>query len=1140
MTRLIGGGILFSRVPVVVLGAAMLCAGTARAEAEYEYARALIERDDPAFRTTDLVEHLIKQLEAIPGSRSDAKLIHAELDRHEARQASVARRATLLSDADKLYAELLAGPKTYAHYAVAEREAGLLNMETARALRKSAEEEPARRDEYLRNAAALFAKIAAGHKAESERQQPAFDAAYRAITKWIDTNDPDAEGKAVPAPLLTAYGKAFDAWIDPDQRYVAALVEQLDCMSDSDPARKTFSAEILTFCEKRSTDIRLANQEAATSWYTMMQGKVYAALLDEKEADAHWTEAAGAPVLKKAILRDRIRLKMKLQHYAEVVKLVEDQDGDLAQMISDDAGKEILETYTRAMTRVPDATPEDYERAIRALQALIEHESAPGITTAWSGQFSVAMSEIFTAARGKHMLPALRPAEWYSSATGFVLQADRAYLRYTELQRTDADHARPQFEKATAAYEDAAECLRRAITAAHAATPAVRLNIEPKAWMQLGRCYVRMQDFPEALVAYKAFQTLYQARNRTWLPDPAKAEARAFYSRQVNAALGEVDAMMQRLPASIAYVSERLRERHIPQPENDGPTTDSEFRPAQSKFSIALQLAETGRAQTAHDPALAADTFAEAAKDFEKAAELFKAVKSSSHDYEPALYKIAGALTHLQNLYAVERMRDVKPADAKLKSSEYAQQALDALQRYEDYIAKTAAATESAGTERANRAGALMLTRSQLCNATGAWEHALQHAEDYLSWAKANSAPPEGIDAALFNKFRALVELSAAQSAPDQDKFLSEASETMLAWRSRKPDGDATYRYMLARLIQRHETLAAGSSADAAIHYEKLADLEERRMSSFKAGEATLKDHAALLFAYKRANLTSNAVAAGKALLDNFDPKGVGTYIPDDPAPWQALLAQMIGDSKSGVKGVVRYDDLTKWDRCKADHTLLIDLMYDGAEAAQFPNGDAHRPAYDRFNTDMDKALAQAQTIRRNYPDCATLKPELGQNGKALLALVEDEIDFRRKIAAARGLVIDLSTQVCDELERDGKSDDAQTYRAIASDLLQKEIDAGRDTPELKQKLVGIYISRGKLNEALTLARSIRNDADSDSALYFDASKSISIIYARQNKWADAMEYPSFLEKIDGFDGKMVKERWPDMKAFLDECRAHT
>ena len=186
----------------------------------------------------------------------------------------------------------------------------------------------------------------------------------------------------------------------------------------------------------------------------------------------------------------------------------------------------------------------------------------------------------------------------------------------------------------------------------------------------------------------------------------------------------------------------------------------------------------------------------------------------------------------------------------------------------------------------------------------------------------------------------------------------------------------------------------------------------------------------------------------------------------------------------------------------------------------------------------MEKALAQTQTIRRNYPDCATLKPELGDGGKSLLTLIEDEIDYRRRIAATRVLVIELVTKQIDELDAAGKSDDAKAYRAIASDLLQKEIDAGHDSPELRLTKARVDIALGKFEDALTLLRGLRNESPSDSANYFDASKLISIVYARQQKWRDAIEYPEFLEQIVGYESKMVMERWPDMKAFLTECRA--
>jgi len=481
MIKSIGGGLLSSHVPLALLCATLVCAGTVRAEADYEYARALLDREDPSFQTVDLVKHLIAQLEANPRTLSEAKLIHAALDRHEARKASVGMRATLLAEAEKLYGEILAGPNTFAHYSIAQRDAGTLDFDAAKALKKSALEEPANAAQYSRDAGALFAKLVQKYKTDAEKAYPAFEKAVQEIDNWTAKNDPDSEGKPIPAALVAAANKAFEAWIDPDQRYVAMLLEQLDCIPETDGARKAFAAEVAKICEVRTGNEKLSRQETAVAWYEMMEGKSYALLLNATEAENHWTEAWRAPTLQKLITRERIRLGMKLKKYADVVKQVEELD--LAQMLADDAGKEILETYTHALTLVPDVTADDYQRAIRALQALIDHESPNGIATPWSNQFSVAMADVVTSARSKLMLPSLRATEWFSTATGYTLRADAEHLRYTELNATDRAHARPQFEKAVSEYENAAECFRRAISAAHAATPAVRLSIEPKAWL---------------------------------------------------------------------------------------------------------------------------------------------------------------------------------------------------------------------------------------------------------------------------------------------------------------------------------------------------------------------------------------------------------------------------------------------------------------------------------------------------------------------------------------------------------------------------------------------------------------------------------------------------------------------------------
>ena len=51
----------------------------------------------------------------------------------------------------------------------------------------------------------------------------------------------------------------------------------------------------------------------------------------------------------------------------------------------------------------------------------------------------------------------------------------------------------------------------------------LRLNIEPKAWFEMGLSYMRMKHDYEAIIAYKAMRDSFLPENRKkWLPDEKK------------------------------------------------------------------------------------------------------------------------------------------------------------------------------------------------------------------------------------------------------------------------------------------------------------------------------------------------------------------------------------------------------------------------------------------------------------------------------------------------------------------------------------------------------------------------------------------------------------------------------------------
>ena len=101
----------------------------ARAELDYEFAKALLERDQTGFTTTDLVERLAQQLEQNPATQTEARLIKAALKRRLAATAGAELCVQYLDEASALYKEILAGPRSFRLYAVAEQDSAAMTRE---------------------------------------------------------------------------------------------------------------------------------------------------------------------------------------------------------------------------------------------------------------------------------------------------------------------------------------------------------------------------------------------------------------------------------------------------------------------------------------------------------------------------------------------------------------------------------------------------------------------------------------------------------------------------------------------------------------------------------------------------------------------------------------------------------------------------------------------------------------------------------------------------------------------------------------------------------------------------------------------------------------------------------------------------
>src|SRR6185295_1628020 len=93
------------------------------AEQDFEYAKLLVERDEQSFPTDDIIGRLITKLLEAPATASEGKLIKATFLRHQAASSSAEKKNKLLTEANDLYKEVIAGDKKFRLMSVAERDA---------------------------------------------------------------------------------------------------------------------------------------------------------------------------------------------------------------------------------------------------------------------------------------------------------------------------------------------------------------------------------------------------------------------------------------------------------------------------------------------------------------------------------------------------------------------------------------------------------------------------------------------------------------------------------------------------------------------------------------------------------------------------------------------------------------------------------------------------------------------------------------------------------------------------------------------------------------------------------------------------------------------------------------------------------
>jgi len=1178
---------LLCRIPIML--ALATTALPAWAELDYEFAKALIERDEPSFVTDDLVEHLVAQLEtkSDAGSKQEGKLIKATLKTRQALKASIEKRKNLLDEAEVLYREVLAGDKKFKHFDVAEKEASTIDSKRATTMKKAADAldktNPGEARKMRQEAATTMEKIALGHKAIADAKYDKFKPAFEAYKKWNEKENTTGD-KPIPPEILKPLMVTFDDWLPADKRYVATKVEQVECYDDTDAAKKNVGGELVKVLKLRTEAEYFSEFPVIVAWYNYMLGRTYAGMGDEKLAAEAWNDAllvdAGemaAPqkkaifILKKNILHDLVKMKMRAKKYPDVEAIVVEAlvTPELRSLFEEDAGKDLLIDYAKALTMPNDATAAEYEKAIKKLREMIALETKGGAISRWANEYRRTIAEILDDMRKNkpNAKPKLSALEWYDAANGFFLMGQQEYKKYDEMNtaKDDAAKVKVQQEKAYQEYSDAVDYYRRAIGEARKPKTELvtRLAVEPKAWFEMALSYLKMGHYYEAAIAYKAMRDSYLPDNRKkWMPDLSKPDQRkiAKPATEILAELDKSDGLLAKSGKNILYALDKNIETHKNSADgwnkqlkprmivSEGIQDDSKFA-SDPQYQLGKSEMELARgimdgAKGVKDPKSAEEMFAQAEAKYLAATEKFAKVKPNTMPHEMAMYQAGTAFTMVQSLWATARFPS-RMAEYKKQCEELAKKGNDSFDKYSEDV-KTIKGEAEDIERRKKLEGAVLLARNALNSGAARWAEVIKTSDQYIEWEAQN---PDAVgarssaDVALLNKFRSLLELASPPNVvPDINVHLDGAEKTMRQWRKSKMKENKTYVFMLNALSRRNNIAAfqvekfvkdakPGFTIEMVDRYEnKVADLQSERVEMIEESDGedpTMEDYGRLVYLFNKTRRDKKCADMCKKLLDTFDKDNKNMRIPDDEKLWQEKFAKM--------KQVIKYSELNKMSRAVKDHQILIDYMYDttaGVNATE----QARRPEHDQFNSDMERALAQLETIKKNYPDSQTITQKIGDDKKSLIAEIEEEIDFRRRILATRELLFSKAIKVASAYEKGGQSEEGKRYKELALKELENLLAIKGDTAAMLTMKADIAISVGDYAKALETLNKVRIEQDQESLEFFSASKKVSEIYAIQKKWKEAAEYPEFLALTGGFDARRVKDRWPDMKIFLKEC----
>ena len=1049
-------------------------------------------------------------------------------------------------------------------------------------------------------AAGTLDKIAETYRVTAEASKPKFDVAHAALKAWNEKYNTDPENpKAAPRDIIASVDKPFSEWLVADRKHLAYRLDQVECYDDADAEKKTLATKYIALAEERAMSETLQGFPLIVAWYKFMQGRLYASIQNEEKAGEAWEDARTTMqdmqnlsadqnkqllTLQRLILHGLVKLRNRCKKYDAVEAIVKDamRDHKLAPLFEESAGKELILDFGKAMVLKADATQAHYEDALKVLSKYVDKENKPGGDPRWAYQYMSTMAEILQIGRKNKVRPMLSANAWYEVGRGSFGSGLGEYKKYTEVKADAGDKAtaeqqkavQEQYEKARLQFDLAIDYYRRAIAVARSSKTdlATRLQIEPQAWFDIGSSYARMDDYVSAIIAYQALCDTFGKEDReVWMPDQKKPEGKRAYTKRVLELLEQLDAapdgllmkggkaLLISLDTNIKLNKKSLWPTQLKTEiliKSRSIATAQGVKIADVSFLAAGNLMAEGRGFLSAGKAnvgggdlkAAAESYQQAMTKLLASADKYMTVKADSEAYERAMYEAGSAYSMANDLIALGRIKD-KPDVLDAQTKALSNKALDSFAKYEAQVAKKLDVPEEERGIRNQFHGAIQLAKSTLYIGLKDWDNAIKSSDLYVAWEKTSTVQKSAADTAFLNKYRALIEMGASKLAPLCEPHLLEAEKVIKDWRVLRPKDNKLYVFMLNALSRRYLVAAAQveRQKDKPENHKELKDRYELKLTEFQsarlefmeedaAEELTLEDYTRLLFLFYKTQQERKAADWGVKLLAKFDAQNKGVLIADDEATWKSLFARM----EKALVTIRKDGDTNRYENCKNDHRQLLDFMYDTMEGRAYDENSPKRKEFDKYNQNYSKAQSQIETIRKNYAKVPTGLPGSGDNNKTLLQMVEEEIDFRQKIDAARDLVSSLSLSVAAQLEKEpGKEAETNTYREIANQQIKIRMDQVGETPDLLIKSAELSMSSGKYDDAFEMLTKVLVGADRGSLADFDCRRRLSEIYAHRKKWQEAADFPEFLVLQNALGSDMVTQRWPDIKEHLKRCYAN-